>query len=137
RMQLVIRFDYGSIVPWVRRVRDGIVAVARPDGLLPRSPGPLRGENFPTVADFAVGEGEQLAFDLTWFPSHETPAQDLDHETALKTTLAWWSGWSSRCTMDGPWRDAVVRSLVTLKTLMYRPTGAFVAAPTTSLPEKF
>ncbi len=137
RMDLVIRFDYGSIVPWVRQVPGGITAVAGPDSLLLRSPVPLHGEHFSTVAEFDVVEGQDLAFDLTWFPSHEEPRQDLNAHEHLLYTEAWWTGWSSKCTVSGPYRDAVVRSLITLKALTYQPTGAIVAAPTTSLPERF
>lgn len=137
RMELVIRFDYGSVVPWVRRVPAGITAIAGPDGLLLRAPVPLRGEAFRTLADFEVAEGDELGFDLTWFPSHEQAVQELDPRASLRDTEAWWTEWAARCTVTGPWRDAVVRSLITLKALTYRPTGAIVAAPTTSLPERF
>ena len=101
-----------------------------------RTPAPLRGENFHTVAEFVVTEGQRVPFDLTWFPSHESPTRELDPEQALEQTIAWWTEWSDRCTIQGPWRDAVVRSLITLKALTYRPSGAIVAAPTTSLPEE-
>ena len=137
RMELVIRFDYGSVVPWVRRVPGGISAVAGPDGLLLRTAVPIRGEDFRTVADFEVAEGEDIGFDLTWFPSHADPHQELDPHEALRHTETWWTEWATRCTVTGPWRDAVVRSLITLKALTYGPTGAIVAAPTTSLPERF
>jgi GH15 family glucan-1,4-alpha-glucosidase len=137
RMELTIRFDYGSVVPWVRRVPDGVTAIGGPDSLLLRTRVPLKGENFHTVSRFTVAEGQRIPFDLTWFPSHEQPSQQLDPEDALKKTMAWWSEWASRCTAKGPWSDAVIRSLITLKALTYRPTGAIVAAPTTSLPEEF
>jgi GH15 family glucan-1,4-alpha-glucosidase len=137
RMELTIRFDYGSVVPWVRRVPGGLAAIGGPDSLLLRTRVPLTGENFHTVATFTVGEGERVPFDLTWFPSHEQPSQELDPEDALDKTKAWWTEWSARCSVKGPWRDAVTRSLITLKALTYRPTGAIVAAPTTSLPEEF
>jgi GH15 family glucan-1,4-alpha-glucosidase len=137
RMELVIRFDYGSIVPWVRRVPGGISAVGGPDSLLLRTPVPLRGEGFTTVSDFDVAEGEEIGFDLTWLPSHRHTSHALDTHESLRTTEEWWTKWAERCTVTGPWRDAVVRSLITLKALTYRPTGAIVAAPTTSLPEWF
>ncbi len=136
RMELTIRFDYGSIVPWVRRVPGGISAVGGPDSLLLRTPVPLRGEAFRTLSEFVVREGERVPFDLTWFPSHLAPSGELDPEDALQQTEQWWTAWSARCTVEGPWRDAVMRSLITLKALTYRPTGAIVAAPTTSLPEE-
>ena len=137
RLELVIRFDYGSIVPWVRSTSRGISAIGGPDSLTLRSDVPLRGEELRTVADFDVSEGQRIAFDLTWFPSHVPSQHELDVERALKDTEAWWQEWSQRCTVSGPWRDAVVRSLITLKALTYAPTGAIVAAPTTSLPEQF
>lgn len=136
RMELVIRFDYGSVVPWVQRIPGGISAVGGPDTLRLRTPAPLHGEDFRTVASFVVAEGERVPFDLTWFPSHERPGREIDPEDALRTTEAWWTAWAGRCTVEGPWRDAVMRSLITLKALTYHPTGAIVAAPTTSLPEK-
>ena len=137
RMELTIRFDYGSVVPWVRRVPGGLTAIGGPDGLLLRTRVPLKGENFHTIASFTVAEGERVPFDLTWFPSNEQVSQELDPEDALDKTKAWWTEWSAHCTLQGPWRDAVVRSLITLKALTYQPTGAIVAAPTTSLPEEF
>jgi GH15 family glucan-1,4-alpha-glucosidase len=136
RMDLVIRFDYGSVIPWVRRVPGGISAVGGPDSLLLQTPVALRGEEFHTMSDFVVNEGERVPFDLTWFPSHESPSRELNAEAALEQTEAWWTAWAARCTVKGPWRDPVVRSLITLKALTYRPTGAIVAAPTTSLPEE-
>jgi GH15 family glucan-1,4-alpha-glucosidase len=136
RMELTIRFDYGSVVPWVRRVPGGLTAIGGPDSLFLRTPVPLSGENFHTVSTFTVDESQRVPFDLTWFPSHQRPEQELDPEDALDKTKAWWTEWAARCTVDGPWRDAVIRSLITLKALTYRPTGAIVAAPTTSLPEK-
>jgi GH15 family glucan-1,4-alpha-glucosidase len=135
RMELVIRFDYGSIVPWVRREADGIRAIAGPDALRLRTSVPLRGEDFKTVADFTVSQGQSVAFDLTWSHSHERCPPALDVAQAVDATSTWWREWSARCTYAGEWRDAVVRSLVTLKALTYAPTGGIVAAPTTSLPE--
>ncbi|HKE83914.1 MAG TPA: glycoside hydrolase family 15 protein [Vicinamibacterales bacterium] len=137
RMDLTVRFDYGSLVPWVRKTESGISAIGGPDGLTLCSDVPLHGEEFHTVADFVVNEGEQVAFDLCWFPSHKERRVELDEERALADTEAWWRKWSARCTYDGPWREAVLRSLITLKALTYAPTGAIVAAPTTSLPEQF
>ncbi|HEY1305146.1 MAG TPA: glycoside hydrolase family 15 protein [Vicinamibacterales bacterium] len=137
RMDLTVRFDYGSLVPWVRKTESGISAIGGPDGLTLCSDVPLHGEEFHTVADFVVNAGEQVAFDLCWFPSHKERRVDLDEERALADTEAWWRKWSARCTYDGPWREAVLRSLITLKALTYAPTGAILAAPTTSLPEQF
>jgi GH15 family glucan-1,4-alpha-glucosidase len=136
RMQLVVRYDYGSIVPWVRRMDGGIRAVAGPDTLLLRTPVALHGEDLTTVAEFSVAEGERVPFELTWHPSHQPMPGAVDVETAVSHTEGWWTEWASRCRYRGPWRDAVIRSLVTLKALTYAPTGGIVAAATTSLPEQ-
>ena len=134
-LELVIRFDYGSVVPWVRRTGTGISAIAGPDMLSLRTEVPLRGENFKTVAAFTVTEGQKISFDLTWYASHQHEPLPLDVNVALQETNDWWRAWSSRCTYQGEWRDAVIRSLITLKALTFLPTGGIVAAPTTSLPE--
>jgi GH15 family glucan-1,4-alpha-glucosidase len=136
RLELAIRFDYGSIVPWVRKTARGLSAIGGPDSLVLRSDVPLRGHN-RTFADFVVSEGQRVTFDLTWFPTHTELDRELDIERSLTETEAWWHEWSRHCTFSGPWRDAVVRSLITLKALTYAPSGAIVAAPTTSLPERF
>jgi GH15 family glucan-1,4-alpha-glucosidase len=134
-LELVIRFDYGSVVPWVRRTEDGISAIAGPDLIGLRTEVPLRGENLKTVADFTVVEGQKISFDFSWYPSHQYKPEPLKVDDALRDTEAWWREWSSRCTYQGEWRDAVVRSLITLKALTFEPTGGIVASPTTSLPE--
>lgn len=136
RMQLIIRFDYGSIIPWVRRTESGIRAVAGPDTLILRAPVDLRNENFRTEAEFTVSEGQRLPFVLMWHPSHQPTPAMVDAEETIAHTEQWWQEWSSRCTYEGPWREAVTRSLVTLKALTYAPTGGIVAAATTSLPEQ-
>jgi GH15 family glucan-1,4-alpha-glucosidase len=135
RMELVIRFDYGSIVPWVRRSGGTLLATAGPDTLELRTGVPVRGENMKTVAEFHVNKGERTPFTLTYHPSYEATRQAVDPERALAETERSWREWSARCTYRGRWRDAVVRSLITLKALTYGPTGGMVAAPTTSLPE--
>jgi GH15 family glucan-1,4-alpha-glucosidase len=135
-MELRIRFDYGATVPWVRRQDGSILAVAGPDSLCLRTSAPLTGRDLSTVSRFEVVEGERVAFDLSWSPSHLVKAPAVDPGQALEHTLGWWKGWSARCEYQGPWREAVVRSLVTLKALTYAPTGGIVAAPTTSLPER-
>ena len=135
RMQLIIRFDYGSIIPWVRRVPRGIRAVAGPDTLTLKTPVDLHNENFRTEAEFTVREGQRVPFVLMWYPSHEPEPGMIDADETLAATEQWWREWSGRCLYVGPWRDAVVRSLITLKALTYAPTGGIVAAPTTSLPE--
>ena len=135
RMDLAIRFDYGSIVPWVQRRDDGIAAVAGPDGLALRTPVVLEGENQHTVASFTVSARERVPFALTWFPSHRDVPPAIDPEAALQETREFWREWVGGCTYGGRWHDAVVRSLMVLKALTYAPTGGIVAAPTTSLPE--
>ena len=135
RMQFVLRPDYGSIIPWVRRIDNGIRAVAGPDTLTLQSDVSLRNENFKTTAEFTVSAEERVHFVLTWLPSHDADGGAADAETLLAQTEQWWRDWSGRCTYKGLYRESVVRSLVTLKALTYAPTGGIVAAPTTSLPE--
>ncbi len=135
RMELVIRFDYGSIVPWVRRQGGALHAIAGPDSVWLRTPVEVRGENFRTLAEFTVDEGERVPFTLTWHASHMPSPRRIDPIRAVDDTTGWWSEWASGITYKGGWRDAVIRSLLTLKALTYQPTGGIVAAPTTSLPE--
>ncbi|MGW0184773.1 glycoside hydrolase family 15 protein [Streptomyces sp. NPDC003362] len=135
---LRLRFDYGSIVPWVRRSDGHRVAVAGPDSVWLRSEPPVHtwGQDFCTHSEFTVRAGERVAFVLTWHPSHE-PRPPLVHPfTALESSVADWQAWAARCRYQGPYRDEVIRSLITLKALTYAPTGGIVAAPTTSLPEE-
>ncbi|HEY1581838.1 MAG TPA: glycoside hydrolase family 15 protein [Chthoniobacterales bacterium] len=136
RMELIIRFDYGSIVPWVRRRYGGLEAIAGPDALILHTPIETHGEDLMTVAEFTVTKGDRVPFVLTWFASHEAPPREVDAELALQDTESYWNDWSRHCTHAGPWRDAVMRSLLTLKGLTYGPTGGIVAALTTSLPEE-
>src|SRR5437763_12924541 len=137
-VELVIRFDYGSVVPWVRRLGDepGISATAGPDSLYLRTPVELVGENMRHRGEFTVGKGERRPFVLTWNASHLPPPRSVDAEQALADTEDFWREWSSRSTYKGEWRDAVMRSIITLKALTYAPTGGIVAAATTSLPEQ-
>jgi GH15 family glucan-1,4-alpha-glucosidase len=136
RMELVLRLDYGSIVPWVSRLSDGTLrAIAGPDMLILRTAVPLRGEGLTTVSEFTVAAGETVSFALTYSPSHLALPPATNPQAALRRTEAQWREWTARCTYQGEWRGAVVRSLLTLKALTYRPTGGIVAAPTTSLPE--
>ncbi len=137
RTEIVIRFDYGSVVPWVRRTDGGISAIGGPDSLIVRTPVELGGHDFTTVAEFDVAAGQRIPFDLAWYPSHKKHGPELEPEEALQHTQEWWRDWVGQCRYEGRWRDAVVRSLVTLKALTYEPTGAIVAAPTTSLPEQY
>jgi GH15 family glucan-1,4-alpha-glucosidase len=137
RTELVMRFDYGSIVPWVRHTDDQtIVAIAGPDGLVLRTPVELDPEAMTHAAEFTVRKGDRVPFVLTWFPSSEQAPTPVDAEDALASTEQIWRDWMAGCRYDGPYKAAVHRSLIVLKALTYEPTGAIVAAPTTSLPEQ-
>ena len=135
RMELALRFDYGSAVPWVRNLDGALVGIAGPDAVTLRTPVELEGRDFRTYSSFTVSEGDRIPFVLTWFPSHESPPESVDPEAALKDTVTYWEGWASRCSHGGRWHDDIHRSVLTLKALTYAPTGGLVAAPTTSLPE--
>jgi GH15 family glucan-1,4-alpha-glucosidase len=136
RMELVIRFDYGSIVPWLQRSDGGFTALAGPDALTFHSEIPFTSRDFRTTAAFTCGPGESLAFTLIYFPSHQSKPSLPDRREALDATERWWQTWCGHCEYEGEWREAVLRSLITLKALSYARTGGIVAAPTTSLPEK-
>jgi GH15 family glucan-1,4-alpha-glucosidase len=138
RLDLALRFDYGSAIPWVTQLADGagVQAVAGPDMAVLRTTAALRGHGMTTVAEFSVAAGERVAFTLAHGPSNLPLPAAPDAEAALAETDAHWTEWSARCTYRGPWQDAVRRSLLTLKALTYAPTGGIVAAPTTSLPEQ-
>src|SRR5215468_5423015 len=138
RLHLAIRFDYGITVPWVTRLEDtpGLSAIAGPSRVVLRSPVPLRGRNFATVAEFDVAEGEYVPFVMTHGPSHLPPPAAVDWRAALQETESFWRDWSARCSYTGAWREPVLRSLLTLKALSYAESGGIVAAPTTSLPEQ-
>jgi GH15 family glucan-1,4-alpha-glucosidase len=140
RMEFVLRFDYGQTVPWVRGMDYGLRAVAGPDAVELRTPVKLEGKDMRTHATFSVGAGAQVPFALTWHPSHRPPVARWDPARQLARTETWWQEWSGECAFardeHHPWREAVLRSLVTLKALTFAPTGGIVAAPTTSLPEE-
>ncbi|MBP7148350.1 MAG: glycoside hydrolase family 15 protein [Acidobacteria bacterium] len=136
RMELIIRFDYGSIVPWVHRADGRLHAVAGPDAVTLDAPVALRGQDLRTCAEFEVAPGQEVPFVLMWHPSHQAPPPPLDAGRAAEETTRWWARWSGRSTYRGPWREAVERSLVVLKALTFAPTGGIIAAPTTSLPEE-
>jgi GH15 family glucan-1,4-alpha-glucosidase len=130
-----VRFGYGKVMPWVRRIDHSIVAVAGPDSAWLRTPVKLIGHNMAHEASFTVRAGDRVPFVLTWTPSHTGAPPVLDADEALAQAESFWTGWVAKCTYHGQYRDAVVRSLITLKALTYAPTGGIVAAPTTSLPE--
>ena len=136
RMHLVMRFDYGRTVPWVRRLDGRLVAVAGPDALVLDAPVATEGEDRATVAEFAVAPDQRVPFVLSWLPSTGGLPGPVDALGLLEATEAWWRAWSARCTYRGEWHDAVSRSCATLKALTYGPTGGIVAALTTSLPER-
>jgi GH15 family glucan-1,4-alpha-glucosidase len=134
-MELIVRFDYGSIVPWVRRAGDVLLLTAGPDTLELSASVAIKPENMKSVATFGVSAGERHSFALNYRPSHREIQPGVDAEAALIQTETAWRAWSDRCTYQGQWREPVLRSLITLKALTYKPTGGMVAAPTTSLPE--
>lgn len=134
--ELVIRFDYGKTVPWVRRAADGLIAIAGPDALHLHTPVELRGENFRTLGHFTVRAGETVPFRLTCFRSYEPEPEVRDPGQLLSETAGFWRRWTGQCRIGGPWRDAVMRSLITLKALTYEPAGGIAAAGTASLPEQ-
>ncbi len=137
RTELVLRFGYGAVVPWVRRLKDGTLrAIAGPDQVVLHTPAPIRGEDARTVGEFTVIAGEVVPFTLSYAPSHLPLPEAVDPQAALDATERFWTGWSGRARIEeGERRQAVMRSLITLKALTYAPTGGIVAAPTTSLPE--
>ncbi len=137
RSTLRLRFDYGRVVPWVRHHAGQMIAVAGPDAVRLRTPAPTRGQDWATVSELTVRAGDRIPFVLTWHPSHQHAPAAVDAEVALTETVAFWSDWSYRgTTVTGPYREAITRSLLTLKALTYQPTGGIVAALTTSLPEQ-
>jgi GH15 family glucan-1,4-alpha-glucosidase len=133
--ELTVRFDYGSIVPWVR-ASDGVLdAIAGPDAIALHTPIKLQGADLRHRAEFSVSKGEAIPFVLTWYPSHHDRPRGLEARRAIAETTAWWLEWSERSTYEGEWAELVNRSAITLKALTFAPTGGIVAAPTTSLPE--
>ncbi len=138
RMNITLRFDYGASVPWVTRLPQGggIVAIAGPNLAVLRTPAEIRGEDFSTSAHFSVDVGERVPFVLTYGRSHLQTPHPIDAEAALDETERFWREWAAKCTYQGRQREAVLRSLLTLKAQTFAATGGIVAAPTTSLPER-
>jgi GH15 family glucan-1,4-alpha-glucosidase len=135
-MTLRLRFDYGHVVPWVRRRTDGLSAIAGPDAVWLRTPVDMRGEHLTTRADFTVKAGQRIPFVLSYQLSHLPPPDPVDAQQALEETEQWWSTWMSQCRYTGHWQPEVRRALLLLKALTYAPTGGILAAATTSLPEQ-
>ena len=137
RSELLLRFDYGRVVPWVRHHGDRMEAIAGPDRVRLRTPAPTQGHELSTVSDFTVRAGDRVPFVLTWNPSHEPPPKAVNAEDALRDTLSFWTDWvAGGNPVHGRYKHAITRSLLTLKALTYQPTGGIVAAATTSLPEQ-
>jgi len=136
RMDLSLRFDFGRTIPWVTHIRDGMRAVAGPNLAVLHASVPIRGENLTTVADFTVSKGQRVTFALTYGCSYEPDPRKINPERALKIADRFWREWTGRLKHKGRYRDAIERSLITLKALTFRPTGGVVAAVTTSLPEE-
>jgi GH15 family glucan-1,4-alpha-glucosidase len=135
--EIVLRFGYGSIIPWVTHMEDGTLrAIAGPDMVTLHTPVHLTGRDFTTVGNFTVSAGETIPFVLSYTDSTADLALPVDHQHALKATESFWLGWSAKCREAGEYTETVVRSLITLKALTFEPTGAVVAAATTSLPEE-
>jgi len=135
RMELSLRPDYGSIVPWVEPAPDGVLATAGPDAFRLSTPLPLHVQDGTVGAEFVAVEGARERFTLTWHLSYEETPPVEDADSALARTEAWWREWSGRCAYQGPYREAVLTSLIALKAMTDETTGAVIAAPTTSLPE--
>jgi GH15 family glucan-1,4-alpha-glucosidase len=134
-MLLDVRFGYGADAPLIDMTRDGTCFLAGPDALILRGPLSLTQDGLRVSATLQVRKGDRIPLQLTWFPSHEQPPAGADAEQLLAATDAFWRNWAGRCSYQGRWRDAVLRSLLVLKAMTYSPTGGVVAAPTTSLPE--
>ncbi len=135
--ELILRFGYGAVVPWVSRVENGALrAIAGPDMVVLHTPVHVSGKDLTTVGEFTISRGETIPFVLTYSPSHLPLPKPIDATGALAETETYWREWSAKCRPAGRWSDAVRRSMITLKALTYGPTGGIVAAPTTSLPER-
>ncbi len=134
---LRVRFSYGRVVPTVYQHEGRTVAVAGPDSVWFDTEAETYSTSQTTYADFTVAPGDRVAFTISWQPSHQEPPTVPVPETSLEATEDFWLAWVEACTYDGPYRESVIRSLITLKALTSASTGGIVAAPTTSLPEEF
>jgi GH15 family glucan-1,4-alpha-glucosidase len=137
-MEVALRFENGQAVPWVRRKDYGLSAIAGPHAVELHTDLPLEGRDLKTRARFLVNTGDNVSLTMSYHPSNEQPHFVADRRDLLNRTAMWWREWvkhGSFENMPDIWREPVVRSLVTLKMLIYAPTGGIVAAPTTSLPE--
>ena len=135
RMEMALRFDYGRMVPWVTHMKEGVRAVAGPNLAVLRASVPLRGENLKTVAEFTVSRGDRVRFSLAYGNSYKPNPRKIDVEQTLKDCEFRWRRWSRRLKNKGKYRDVIERSLITLRAMIYRPSGGIVAGITTSLPE--
>lgn len=137
KMELIVRFDYGSVIPWVQKHERGMQAIAGPDMLTLRTDIPIENHAFRTTAEFSVSTGQQAGFQLDWYPSYGVEPLERDIATVIGSTTRWWRRWTSHNTLENTeWRDPVLRSLTVLKAMTFAPTGGLIAAPTTSLPEQ-
>ncbi|MGA2850095.1 MAG: glycoside hydrolase family 15 protein [Terracidiphilus sp.] len=134
-MEMALRFDYGRTIPWVTRIKGGVRAVAGPNLCTLRASTPMRGENMKTVANFTLTRGRSVTFSLTYGSSYKPNPRKIDPAQTLKLTDERWRIWSHRLRYKGKYRSIVERSLITLRAMIYKPTGGIVAAVTTSLPE--
>ena len=137
RSELIIRFDYGRIVPWVRSLDGAHLAIAGPDAICLRTPAEVHGEELSSVSEFVIEPGTRVPFVLTWYPSHQSLPEPVEPETAMAETESYWLEWADCCGHHGEYHEEIHQSLLVLKALTYLPTGGIVAAPTTSLPEWF
>jgi GH15 family glucan-1,4-alpha-glucosidase len=135
-VELVLRFGYGRVLPWVRRLDGRLHAIAGPDAVVLATPVRLRGRAMTSVAELTVREGDRVPFVLTWYPSFHEPPESPDADDALADTETYWTEWIGRHAISGKYKDPIIRSIITLKALTYAPTGGIVAAGTTSLPEQ-
>jgi GH15 family glucan-1,4-alpha-glucosidase len=135
RMELSLRPDYGSIVPWIELAPDGVTATAGPDAFRLSTQVPLSVQDGTASAEFTMVEGARERLTLTWHPSYEESPSVEDADSALARTETWWREWSGRCSYEGAYREEVLTSLIALKAMTSETTGALIAAPTTSLPE--